>query len=86
MSNELIVGSLNTQSTIEPWPPYWQYTWPTYLQSADNYEEYANEVEVEQNEHDATLRFYRKKGKSKSLIKTITIPISILNWLQGNHE
>lgn len=90
MSNELVVGSTNAQSTYEPWPNTW--TWPnTFIPNTYVYpltysapeEEYANEVEVEQGEHDATLRFYRKRNKLRTLVKEVTVPLSVLRWLQG---
>lgn len=81
------VGS-NIQTGYVTWPNYWPTTQQiTYL----NYptapaEQYANEVEVEQGEHDATLRFYRRKGKGKlnrSLVHEVTVPLGVLEWLQG---
>lgn len=88
MSESLVVGNVTTQSTYYPWPDYWSYqpfVYPTtYVYPMSD--EYANEIEVEQNEHDATLRFYRKSETSKSLVKTITVPISLLTWLQDSHE
>lgn len=90
MSNQLVVGSTSAvqtlQSTGTAWPNTW--TWPTYptyyYPVAPPAEEYANEVEVDQHEHDATLRFYRKRGKGlRTLVKEVTVPIGVLEWLQG---
>lgn len=86
--------SLNTspvQSVYEPWP-YQQWAWPqpyvyptTTIYAPSTGDEYANEVEVIQNDHDATLHFYRSSGpkKGRTHIKTVTIPLSVLEWLQG---
>lgn len=93
MSDTLTVGSTALQTTIQPWSTG-DYYWPnthhynsfvyTYPPKDDGY---ANEVEVEQTEHDATLRFYRRTGKAKNartLVREITVPLGVLEWLQGS--
>ena len=80
-------GSWNQQS----WQPYpWPQPWPqpkvypstnifTTVVSCDDY---ANEIEVDRGEHDAVLRFYRgRSGKSRTLVKEITVPVGLLDWL-----
>lgn len=89
-SNDLTLASKTVQSSYEPWPSYWNYpnTYPnTYVYPQYIYtpaaQDYANEIEVEVGEHDATLHFYRSSGpnKGKTLVKTVTIPLSLLEWL-----
>lgn len=89
-SNSLVVGNTSAAQTIQStgtaWPNQWNWpTYPTYYYTAaPPAEEYANEVEVDQNEHDATLRFYRRRGKSlRTLVKEVTVPIGVIEWLQG---
>lgn len=88
----LTVGNVTVQTAQYPWIETWPnnswpnnsyvYTYP-YPVSTDDY---ANEVEVEQREHDATLRFYRRTGKAKTartLVREITVPLALLEWIQA---
>lgn len=43
--------------------------------------EYANRVEVERNEYDVTLNFYRDSKTIGTLVKTITVPLALLDSL-----
>lgn len=40
-------------------------------------DEYANRVEVERHEHDATLTFYRNEAR----VKAVTVPLALLDSL-----
>lgn len=82
--NSLTVGSSNTY--YDPWPNQW----PTPLwQPGNTYvygavqppHDYANEVEVDRGEHDATLRFYRRRGNSRALVKEVSVPLALLDRL-----
>jgi hypothetical protein len=87
----LAVGrtSANTTNAVYPWPNQWdqtawpprQYVYPTVINAPLPVEEYANEVEVTRNEHDAVLRFYRRRSRSRSLVKEVTVPLALLDWL-----
>ena len=77
---DLTVGNVTT-STTYPWPNGWDPypVYPTHFSIPA--QDYANEMEVERGEHDAVLRFYRSRGGSRSLVKEITVPLGVLNWL-----
>lgn len=45
-------------------------------------EDYANRVDIERGEHDATLSFYRDGKSTGKLIKAITIPLSVLDLIK----
>jgi hypothetical protein len=44
-------------------------------------EDYANEIEVDRGEYDATLRFYRRRATSRTLIKELSVPLAVLESL-----
>jgi hypothetical protein len=87
MSEAVMSGSQATGIDIyNPWPQTW--TWPTtYIYPTYTYtvpaEEYANEVEVIRGEHDATIHFYRSSGpgKGRTHVKTLTLPLSLVEML-----
>jgi hypothetical protein len=75
------VGQVNT---LQSWgypnqQSYWQPQWTP--QPAVAKDEYANHVEIERGEHDATVRFYRTRGNGKSHVRTVTVPPSVLKAL-----
>jgi hypothetical protein len=86
LSNQTGVGSVTWPTTWpqNPYRPVYPAPIQTFAYPPQDTTGYANEVEVERNEHDATLRFYRVKGTSKSLVKEITVPLSLLGWLQSD--
>jgi hypothetical protein len=77
VAQNMSVGS--AQSFDYPWPQTWYYpthVYPTYTVADD----YANEIEVTRHEHDVTLTFYRRRGSSSpTLIKSITVPLALLD-------
>ena len=79
------VGHVSTGGSVNTyWPNSWTwptYSYPVYINGHD--EEYANKVHVLRGAHDATLRFYRTRGESETLIKTVTVPLGVLDWLEG---
>ena len=86
-------GDMHSQKALTrgsiTWPygtstPPWTSTPPaqwTYMPAPKD--DYANLVEVEEGEHDAVLRFYRKRGAGKALVKEITVPLSALAALRA---
>jgi hypothetical protein len=77
-------GTVTTGGTsYYPWPETWTTTpvRTTYIWPAASTDDYANEVEVQRGDHDATLTFYRRRGNSRSHVKTITVPLGVLEWL-----
>jgi hypothetical protein len=66
------------------WPQQW--TWPTYTyvvgwQPPD--QDYANEMRVERGEFDATLSFYRVRDGLHLHVKTVTVPLALLDAIGG---
>lgn len=45
-------------------------------------DDYANRVEVERHEHDATLRFYRDGKSAGACAAQITVPIGVLDAIK----
>jgi hypothetical protein len=80
------VGTAVGGSTYYPWPDQWTYPlWQpstTYVYGAvQPPQDYANEVEVDRGEYDATLRFYRRRGTGRTLIKELSVPLAVLEGL-----
>jgi hypothetical protein len=78
------VGQANTW--YDPYPNQWTYPlWQpdnTYVYGAvQSPEDYANEIEVDRGEYDATLRFYRRRATSRTLIKELSVPLAVLESL-----
>jgi hypothetical protein len=66
------------------WPQTWQ--WPTYtyvIGQPQPEQDYANEVVVERGEFDATLTFYRVRDGRRLHVKTVTIPLGLLDVIGG---
>jgi hypothetical protein len=73
-------GTLVTGETwFQPNPTSWPYT--TYVTNNVSLQDYANELDVEEGEFDAVLRFYRRRKSSRSLIKELTVPLAMLEML-----
>jgi hypothetical protein len=65
---------------------YPSYTFPlTYTWNESMLEAYANEVEVDIREFDATLRFIRKNKGSETVVKEILVPLALLEKLKAQN-
>jgi hypothetical protein len=87
VDNTLTVGSVTYGgSATSTWPNTWNWPSPTYVYTYTQpaAEEYANEVEIDRGDHDATLRFYRNRGNSRTLVKQLTVPLGVLDWLTSD--
>lgn len=71
---ERIPGALAQQVSgqLGPWSQTTQSPTPPR-------ESYANEVEVERREHDATLTFYRRNKSRGTLVATVIVPLALLD-------
>ena len=77
------VGSIKTWTPAPGMQPYYvppATQWISNVPSAD----YANEVEIEERDHDAVLTFWRNGPKStRQRTAQITVPLSLLKEIRG---